>query len=259
MRAIWKGSISFGLVNIPISLYSAIEQKELKFHYLHKDDLSPIRFAKICKREEKEVQFDEIVQGFEIEKGDYIVMDEEDFKKANVKESSSIQILSFANEKDIDTALFEKPYFLEPQKGAGKAYALLREALKKTKKVAIGKYVIRNKEHIAIVKAENNVLILEQMRFADEVRTPKGLELPESEETSEPEIQMAIQLIEQLSKPFHPEEYKDTYSEELKEIITEKSKGHVPQPRGEEPEAIQVGNLMEMLKRSLEKEKQSTK
>src|SRR4051812_45551132 len=149
MRAMWSGTISFGLVNIPVQLYSAVQEEELSFHMLHKKDLSPIRFARVCREDGHEVPWEEIVKGYEVSKGNYVVMTEEDFKKVAVKRSNTIEILKFSDEKDIQPAYFERPYYLEPDKGADKAYALLSEALDKSKKVGIAKVVFRNKEHLA--------------------------------------------------------------------------------------------------------------
>lgn len=179
MRAIWSGSLSFGLVNIPVKLYSAIEPKALSFNFLHKDDLSPVRFARVCRRDGKELPFEDIVRGYEYEPGDYVVVADEDFKKANLRETSSIEIKNFAYESEIDPMMFEKPYFLEPEK-AKKPYALLRDALRKSKKVGIAKFVLRNKEHLAIIRPEDNLIVLEQLRFKEELRKPAGLKIPDS-------------------------------------------------------------------------------
>lgn len=252
MRSIWKAAISFGLVNIPISLYSATRDRELKFTLLHKRDLSEIRYAKICKEEEKEVPFDQIVKGYEYEKGNYVVLTDEDFEKANIEKNKTIEILDFTDEDEIDIVYYEKPYFLEPDKGAGKAYALLREALKKSKKVAIAKYVLKNHEHLAVLKPYKNVLILNQMRTYAELLNPDELKLPEQEKIANKEMEMALKLIEQLSGPFHPEEYKDTYTEDLKEIIAKKSKGIKIHPKGKAPKPSKVTDIMSLLKASLE-------
>lgn len=259
MRSIWKASISFGLVNIPINLYSATRERELKFTLLHKPDLSEIRYAKICKEEEKEVPFEQIVKGYEYEKGNYIVLTDEDFEKANVAKTKTIEILDFTDEDEIDIEYYERPYFLEPDKGASKAYALLREALKKSKKVAIAKYVLKNHEHLAVLKPHGNVLILNQMRTHAELLLPDALKLPEEEKISSKEMEMAMQLIEQLSGPFKPEQYKDTYTEDLKEIIAKKAKGIKIAPKGKAPKPSKVTDIMTLLKASLEHKAPKTK
>lgn len=252
MRSIWKASISFGLVNIPINLYSATRDRELKFTLLHKKDMSEIRYAKICKEEDKEVPYEDIVKGYEYEKGNYIILTDEDFEKANITKTKTIDILDFADEEEIDSMYYERPYFLEPDKGANKAYALLRDALKKSKKVAIAKYVLKNHEHLAVLKPHGKALILNQMRTHSELIKPTELKLPEEEKVSNKEMEMALKLIEQLSGPFHPEEYKDTYTEDLKEIIAQKAKGIKIKPKGKEPKPSKVTDIMSLLKASLE-------
>lgn len=254
MRAIWSGSVSFGLVNIPVKLYSATNSKTLELDMLHKKDLSPIRYAKVCRKDGHEIPYEEIVKGYEYEDGDYIVLSNEDFEKANVRKTKTIDIVDFAKEQEIDPIFFEKPYYLEPEKGAAKAYILLREALKKSKKVGIAKFVIRNREHLGIVKPEGDILVLNQMRFQEEIRRPE-LKIPK-EDVSEKEISMALAFIDQLTEPFKPDEYKDTYMEELKKLIEEKSRGKTPKPKGALPKPTEVDDLMAALKKSLEREKQ---
>jgi DNA end-binding protein Ku len=253
MRAIWTGSLSFGLVNIPIRLYSAAEEHELNFHLLHKEDLSPIRYAKVCKHEGKEIPYDEIVKGYEYEDGDYVMLVDEDFKKADLRKTKSIDIYDFVELDDIDPNFYERPYYLEPIKGAEKPYALLREALKKSKKVGIGKFVLRSKEGLCAIRPEGKMLALNRMRFADEIRTPETLKLPGKEAIKEKEIELALKLIDQLSGPWKPEEYKDEYTEKLKEVIEEKAEGKIPKAHGKEPAPTKVNDLMEVLRASLEK------
>lgn len=259
MRAIWKASISFGLVNIPINLYSATRERELKFTLLHKRDMSTVRYAKICKEEEKEIPYEEIVKGYEYEKGNYIILTDEDFEKANVEKTKSIEILDFTDEDEIDIMYYDRPYFLEPDKGANKAYALLRDALKKSKKVGIAKFVLKNHEHLAVIKPHGKALILNQMRTHAEVLEPVDLKLPEEEKVSGKEMEMALQLIEHLSGPFHPEQYKDTYTEEIKEIIAKKAKGIKIKPKGKAPKPSKVTDIMTLLKASLEHKPEKTK
>ncbi|MBX4187042.1 MAG: Ku protein [Candidatus Doudnabacteria bacterium] len=255
MRAIWSGALSFGLVNIPIKLYSATSGKTLSFDMLHKKDLSPIRYARVCRVDGKEIPYEDIVKGYEYQKGDYVVLTDEDFKKANVKKTKAIEIQDFVKENEIDPIYFEKPYYLEPEKGAAKAYVLLREALKKSKKIGIAKFVLRNREHLAVIKPFGNVLLLNQMRYQDEIRRPDDLNLPETKEAGKREIEIALALIDQLTSHFKPEEYHDTYTEELERVIKAKAKGKPIKAKGKEPQPTEVTDLMAMLRASLEKEK----
>lgn len=194
MRSIWSGTISFGLVNIPVRMYSATAGTELTFHYLHKEDHSPINYQKICRRDGDVVSFDEIEKGYEYRKGDYVVVTDEDFTKANKWATKTIDIVDFADDERVDDTLFDKPYFLEPAKGADRPYALLREAMKKTGKVGIAKFVLRNREHLGAVKPNGSVIMPDQLRSSDEVRLPKDLRLPATRLTKK-EMDMAIALI----------------------------------------------------------------
>jgi DNA end-binding protein Ku len=259
MRAIWTGALSFGLVNIPIRLYSATAGTELDLTMLHKKDMSPIRYARICRADGKEVPYEDIVKGYEYRKGDYVILTDEDFKKANVEKTKAIEIQEFAKESEIDPIYFEKPYYLEPEKGAEKAYTLLRESLKKSKKVGIAKFVLRNRERLAAIKPSGDALILEQMRFENEIRKPTELNLPDARKAASKEIQIALALIEQLTEHFNPKAYKDTYHDELKKVIDAKAKGKPVKAKGKEPKATEVTDLMAMLKKSLEKEKVRSK
>lgn len=252
MRALWSGALSFGLINIPIRVFTATEDHGLHFSMLHKKDLSPIRYARICTSDGKEVPYQDIVKGYEYQKGDYVVLLDEDFKRANVKKSKAIDIIDFVEEKEIDTILYEKPYYLEPGKGAEKAYLLLREALKKSKKVAVARFVLHNREHLGIIKPHNELIILEQIRWESEIRKPDGIHLPESVQATTKEIQMALKLIEQLTTHFKPEDFHDTYTEELKEIIEQKAKGKKPRSKGKEPKETASKDIMRLLKASLE-------
>lgn len=255
MRAIWSGSLSFGLVNIPVKLYSATGDNKLSLDMLHKKDLSPIRYARICRADGKEIAWDEIVKGYEYKKGDYVVLTDEDFKKANIEKTKAVEIQEFSKESEIDTMYYEKPYYLEPEKGAEKAYALLRESLKKSKKVGIAKFVLRNRERLCAVKPSGNVLVLQQMRFDEEIRPTEELNLPDSSKAGKKEIDIALALIEQLTENFKPSDFKDTYTDELKKVIEAKAKGKPVKTKGRERKATEVSDLMNMLKKSLEKEK----
>lgn len=252
MRSMWKGSIVFGLVNIPVKLYVATQDQELKFNLLHKKDNSEIKYVRICKLEGKEVPWDEIVKGYEVSKGEYVVFDDKDFEKVDVARTKSIDIQAFINEDEIDSAYYMKPYFLEPEKNGSKAYALLREALQKSKKVGLARFVLRNREHLGVIKAYEDTLVLNQIRYQEELLQPKALDLPAGK-ASPKELDLALDLIERLTIPFDPKEYKDTYVEEMKGIIMKKAKGLKIQPKKEGAKPTKVHDLMGLLKASLEK------
>ena len=261
MRTLWNGALSFGLINIPIRLYTATEDRGLSFDMLHKKDLSPIRYARICKQDGKEIPYNDIVKGYEYEKGDYVVLLDEDFKRANVKKTKSVEILDFVEEKEIDSIYYEKPYYLEPGKGAEKAYILLRESLKKSKKVGLARFVFHTREHICVIRPYNNVIVLEQLRYQSEIRSTADLKVPKSTDISAREVSMALKLIEQLTAHFDPKKYHDTYEDELKKIIEEKAKGIKPKAKkGEkEPKPTKVHDIMNLLKESLESHHKSKK
>lgn len=253
MRAIWTGALSFGLINMPIRLYKASEDKGLNFDLLHKKDLSPIKYARICKADGKEVPYSDIVKGYQYEKGDYVILTEEDFKRADVRKTKLIDIIEFTDKNEIDPMLFEKPYFLEPGKGASTAYAVLREALKKSKKVGIAKFVLHNREHLGVLQPHENILVLNQLRYQSELIDINKLNIPkESEKAPSKEVAMALKLIDHLTEHFKSEKYHDTYTEELKEIIDEKAHGKKPKKKGKEPKLTEVEDIMSMLKESLE-------
>lgn len=258
MRAIWSGSLSFGLVNIPVKLYSATESKNIDLDMLHKEDMGRIRYARICRKDGQEIPYDEIVKGYELDDDEYVVLTNEDFKKANVEKTTAISIVDFTKENQIDSVFYEKPFFLEPQKGSEMSYALLREALKKSGKVAVARFVLRNREHLAVVKPEKDVLVLNQIRFFQELRKADELKIPKMEFKGK-EMEMALNLIDQLSEPFNPKDYKDTYINELKRIIDAKAKGKTLKPKGEEPKPTDVNNLLETLKASIKQEKERQK
>ncbi len=245
--------MAFGLVNIPINVYPGSEEHTLEFHMLHKTDLSPVRFARICKEEEKEVSYRDIVKGYEYEKGEYIVVDEADFKAADAKKTSTIEIQNFTDIRQIDPIYFEKPYFLEPAKKAGKAYQLLSEALFKSKKVAIASYVFRNREHIGVILPLKEGLLLMQMRYHSEIRPFEQLDLPK-EKISAQELKLALTFIDQLTQPFEPKKFHDTYVEELISRIEQKLKGK-KMPRREKvaKASYEARDLMNLLQKSLKK------
>jgi DNA end-binding protein Ku len=204
MRSIWSGVLSFGLINIPIKVYSATAGTGFEFNLLHKTDFSPIRYAKVCRKDGKELSQDDIVKGYEYQDGDYVVLTDDDLKKANLGKSQAIDVMDFVKEKEIDFIYFEKPYYLEPDKGAGKAYFILLESLKKSKKVGIAKFVIHQKEHLGVIKPFNNLLVLEQMRFEDQIAAPDVLNIPKHETVRTKELTMATSLIDHLTEHFNP-------------------------------------------------------
>jgi len=255
MRAIWSGSISFGLVNIPVKVYSGAQSHSLDLDMLRKSDLCPVKYQRICEKDGQEIPYDEIVKGYEYSDGDYIVLTDEDFEAANVEQTNTLDILDFVKESEIDSRYFEKPYYLEPAKGGAKPYALLREALKSSKKVGIASYALRNKGHIGIVKPHGDLILLNQLRFADEIRNADELDLPASEKIKDKEVELALTLIDQLTTHFKPEKYKDTYVEDLKRIIDEKAKGKKPKAKGKEPKPTKVVDMMSLLKKSIQQKK----
>lgn len=255
MRSIWKGALSFGLVNIPVKLYAASHEKEISFTLLHKKDFSEVRYARVCKAEDKEIPWSEIVKGYEYEDGNFVVLKDEDFEKANLKKTKTIEIVGFIHEEEIDSIFYVKPYFLEPEKNAQNAYSLLREALKKSKKLGLAKFVLRNKEHIAAIKVHDDMIILNEMRYMNELIRPKDMEIPELKKSNPKELDMAMKLIEHLTIPFNPKEYKDTYTEEIKAIIKQKAKGKPIHVKEEKIASPKIHDIMSLLQESLETKK----
>jgi len=258
MRAIWKGNISFALVSIPISLFSATRRNELSFHYLHKKDMSPVSYKRFCDTEDTEVPWEEITRGYEFEKERYIEITDEDLDKADVELTKTIQIQEFVLEEEIDPVYFDKPYYLEPQKGGERAYALMRDALAESKKVGIAKVVLKSREHLAAVKSVGNMMTLQTMRFAHEIVDAGSLNLPGKAEISKKEMDLANTLIDSMSDRFEPSRYKDDYYDKVLQIIQMKIAGvapEVPVPQG--PGPAKVVDLMEILKQSLTETKKA--
>jgi DNA end-binding protein Ku len=222
MRAIWKGSISFGLVNIPIAVYPATKKEELRFRLLREKDLSPVNYKRVAEKDGKEVPWDEIVKGYEYEKGKYVVLKDEDFQRVDLEATQTVDIQDFVEVDEIDPIFFYKPYYLEPQKGGDKAYVLLRDALESSKKVGVAKVVIKTRQYLAGVKPEDDVLILELMHFAEELADPARLRVPKKLEPGKREMEMAKALIDSMSAKWNPEKYHDDYREALMEVIEEK-------------------------------------
>ena len=250
MRSLWTGAIGFGLVNIPVKLYSATQQSDLDLDMLDKKDHSNIKFKRVNEKTGKEVPWANIVRAYNYE-GNYVVLDDEDFKKASPEKTKMIEIAEFVEEKEVDSIYYETPYYLEPQKGGEKAYVLLRDALKKTGKTGVATFVLRTKESLGLIKTSGNVLLLQKIRYEEEIRVSEDLKVPEA--TPKPaEIKMAITLIDQLSGKFDISKFKDTYSSELMKLIEAKAKGKkLPAPTMKVVHSTSK-DLMEQLKASLE-------
>ena len=254
-RAIWKGSISFGLVNIPIALYPATRREELKFRLLRKSDLSPVNYKRVAEKDGKEVSWDQIVKGYEYEKGKYVVLKDEDFERVDLEATQTVDIQDFVDQEEIDPMFFYKPYYLEPQKGGDKAYALLRDALKDSGKVGIAKVVIKTRQYLAGVKPEDGALVLELMHFADELADPGKLHVPKKTELGKREMNMAKSLIDSMSAKWNPEKYKDDYREALMEVIEEKVEAggkEIEEKPKKAPKPTKVIDLVSVLQKSLD-------
>jgi len=254
MAAIWKGSLTFGLVNIPVELKTAVRADHISFRLLHKDDLSPVKYERVCQAEGEPVPWNEIVKGYEYEKGKFVVLTDEDFKTAALEQSKTIDILDFVKEEEIDPRYFETPYYLVPSKGGEKPYALLREAIRQTGSVGIGKIIMRQTQHLVGVKVVGEALVLEIMRFANELVDSKEFNFPSRAAVRPQELQMAEQLVGNLAEPFDPTRYTDEYRANLMKIIKAKMKGKkvkLEEPEGEAPDS-DVLDLMSRLRASLD-------
>jgi DNA end-binding protein Ku len=255
MRPLWSGSISFGLVNIPIGLYSATNRrKAVDLNLLRDSDHSPIHYKKVAEADEKEVPREHIVKGYEYEKGKYVVLTEKDFEKVDIKSNQTVDIREFVNLSEIDPRYFDTPYYLAPQKGGAKAYDLLRTALEQTGLAGVAKVVIRPpREHLALLKPLDGILVLETMHFADELRDPKDLDVPKAE-AGEKELKMALSLVETMSDKWKPEKYHDEYRESLMKLIEVKIKTggkETPAPKGHKATPGKVIDLVQLLQESI--------
>ncbi len=251
MRPIWTGAIGFGLVNIPVKLYSATESSNISLTMLDKKDNANIKYLRINEKTGKEVKWDSIVKGYKLD-GNYIVLDDKDFEAASAKKTKTIEISDFVKETEISSMYYETPYYLEPDKSGTRPYKLLQEALLKTKKVGVASFVMRNKESLAILRPEKDVIVLNRIRFEEEIRSTDELTLPQTTEVKPAELKMAITLIDQLTGKFDISKYKDTYNGELLKLIKAKAGGRkitVPQMRVVHSK---TQDLMEQLKASLE-------
>jgi DNA end-binding protein Ku len=250
-RPIWSGTISFGLVSIPVRMLTATSSRELKFHFVDRRDLEPIGYDKVRKDTGEHVDPDDIVRAFEVEKGRYVPIESEDLDRLDVELTHSVDICDFVSLDEIDPIYFRQAYYLVPQEGGEKPYRLLADALAETGRVGIAKVVIRNKQHLACLRPYENVLVLETMYYADEVRRPDEVAGDAGAELRKAEVEMAKSLVENLSAKFDPERYDDTYRSELLELIRSKAEGApLPEPREEE---AQVVDLMQALRESVER------
>ena len=261
-RAIWKGSISFGLVSIPVALHPAEKPEELSFNQLDRRDLSPVGYKRVNKKTDREVPWDQIVRGYQYRRGNYVVLTDQDLKRANVEATQTIDLVGFVKADQISPLFYERPYYLEPGKGGAKAYALLRETLKSTGMVGIASVVIRTRQHLAALLERDGVLVLELLRWAHEIRETKGLEVPDERRAhvSKKEVDMAVQLVKGMEVTWDPKKYKDTYADDLMALIQRKvASGKTAEVDESEPRQRRKGgvvvDLMPLLKKSLEQGK----
>ena len=253
MKSIWNGTLSFGLVSIPIKMYSASEGRTLDLDMLDKHDHARIRYKRVNENTGEEVEYKDIVKGFKKDDA-YVILEKEDFDNANIKKSKTIDIEEFVEETEVADMLFKNPYYLEPQKEGGKAYNLLRDALKKTGKLGVATFVMRQKENLSLIGVYKNVIVLHVIRFAEEIRDTKEIKIPTSK-TSDKEIAMAESLIENYTEKFKFEKYKDVYNEQLLKTIESKSSGKKIKVEKVKSEPTAAKDLMAKLKASLEKRK----
>jgi DNA end-binding protein Ku len=252
-RALWKGSISFGLVNIPIELHTAVRDNRPRFRMLHAKDRSPIRFERVCAKDGTPVAWDDLVKGYEYEKGHFVVLTKEDFQEAALEKSRAVDILDFVESEAIDDRYFETPYYVLPAKGGERAYALLREAIRESGRIGIAKVILREKQHLAALDVIGDALVLTMMRFADELVDTSSFSFPAASTIRPQELGMAKMLVENLAADWSPEKYTDEYRDNLMKVIRAKMKGKKPHLTAEvEPQSAEVIDLMERLRRSLE-------
>ena len=251
MRAIWTGAIGFGLVNIPVKIYSATQTSNLNLDMLDKKDHSHIKYQRVNEHTGKEVDWNNIVKGYKID-NNYVVLDEKDFEAASAEKTKTINITDFVKESEISSLYYETPYYLEPDKSGTRPYKLLLEALEKTKKVGVATFVMRNKEALAILRPDKNVIVLNKIRFEQEIRDPNELTLPKNTEVKPAELKMAVTLIDQLTGKFDISKYKDNYNDELLKIIKAKSKGKKIKTPEMKVVHSKAKDLMDQLKASLD-------
>jgi len=259
MASIWKGSLTFGLVHVPVEMKTAVRSDHISFRMLHAEDLSPIKYERVCQADGEPVPWNEIVKGYEYEKGKFVVLTDDDFKKAALDSSRTIDIIDFVKEDEIDARFFETPYYLVPTKGGDKPYALLREAMRTSGVVGIGKVIIRKTQHLAGVRVVGEALVMELMRFENELVDISEYTFPGKDSLREQELSMATQLVENLAEPFDPARYTDDYRANLMKLIRAKMKGKkvtAAEPLPEDDDT-KVLDLMARLQASLEEAKAS--
>ena len=252
-RAMWKGAIAFGLVNIPVELFSATRDHRPKFRLLHAKDESPVHYERVCQSEGKPVGWEDLVKGYEYEKGQFVILTKDDFKTAALEKTKTVDILDFVDPKEVDERYFETPYYLQPGKGADRAYALIREAIRDSGKIGIAKIILRDAQHLAAIEAIGDALVLTMMRFADELADMGEFRFPKADGIRPAELNMAKQLVDSLSAKWEPEKYTDEYRENLLRVIQGKLKGKTPRLRERDtPQQADVIDLMARLRASLE-------
>ena len=252
-RALWKGALSFGLVNIPIELHTAVRDTRPHFRMLHARDQSPIRFQRVCERDGTPVAWEDLVKGYEYEKGRFVVLTKADFQAAALEKSRTVDILDFVQANEIDDRYFETPYYLLPGKGGDRAYALLREAIRASGRIGIAKFILRESQHLAAIEVIGEALVLSIMRFADELADVGTFTFPSASAVRSQELEMARMLVENLAAPWDPAKYTDDYRQNLMKVIRAKLKGKPAKLEAhEEKQSAEVVDLMERLRRSLQ-------
>ena len=252
-RALWKGSLAFGLVNIPVELHTAVRESRPKFRMLHAADKSPVKFERICSREGKPVAWEDLVKGYEYQKGRFVVLTKDDFKAAAVEKSRTVDIRNFVKGEDIDDRFFETSYYLTPQKGGERSYALLREAIRQTDLVGVATIVLRDAQHLAALEVKGDAMVLTMMRYAEELVNTDEYTFPKATDVRKGELQMARTLVEQLADTWDPKQYTDEYRANLMKIIKARMKGKTVQlEEAPEPRSAEVVDLMERLRQSLQ-------
>lgn len=253
MKSIWSGNISFGLINIPVKLYSASVSRALSFKFLRKKDLCPIRNVRVCSETGEQVMYNDIVRGYEIEKNEFVVLDEKDFQRADINVDQVIDVIQFVPASEVKPEMIVRPYYIESDKKAEKAYAIFREALKRTERVAIANFVMKTREHLAAIVPEDDLLILIELRYADEIKDVDDINVPNERKIAKGELDMAVKLIDAMSGDFEPQKFHDQRSEELKKIIKQKAKGKLPKIEKKQKTApTPARDIMAQLKESLE-------
>ena len=252
-RALWKGSLAFGLVNIPVELHTAVRDSRPRFRMLHAEDKSPVRFERVCAREGKPVAWDDLVKGYEYQKGRFVIVTKDDFKAAALEKSRTVDIRAFVKGEDIDDRFFETSYYLTPAKGGERSYALLREAIREAGLVGIATIVLRDAQHLAALEVKSDAMVLTMMRYAEELIDVGEYSFPSAAHVRKPELKMARTLVEQLADTWDPSQFSDEYRENLMKIIKAKMKGKtVELKETPEPQQAEVVDLMERLRQSLE-------